>query len=364
MAILQLDVRPKKGERRSFRARWRVATGPNGEKPSSASSDAAYRNGNPSSTARSRFSVLGNGGAANDRTMWQEVIWRLASDATVGQAVNAATQRLEEAHISTARLDAQVILAHVLGVERSWLFAHYEQVLSPEQADRYTELVVRRTAHEPVAYLVNHREFYGIDLFVDRRVLIPRPETEMLVDQVLTEATVRDPLQLVVVDVGAGSGAISIAVAANAPNTQLYALDVSADALDVARCNVETHNLGDRIRLIQSDLLARLPERADIIVANLPYVTSRDYRTLAPDVRDYEPTHALVAGPRGLDLIARLLPQLPEHCKPDCLVVLEIGYNQGEAVISLVEKNLPQATQLELQRDYQGHDRIVSFQLP
>jgi release factor glutamine methyltransferase len=296
--------------------------------------------------------------------VWQEVIWRLSSDAAVGQAVNAATQRLAEAHISTARLDAQVILAHVLGVDRSWLFAHYEHILSPEHAERYTELVVRRMAHEPVAYLVNRREFYGIELYVDRRVLIPRPETEMLVDQVLTEATIRDAQQLIVADVGTGSGAISIAVAINAPNTQLYALDVSADALAVARRNMESHNLSGRIRLIQSDLLALLPERADIIVANLPYVTSSDYRTLAPDVRDYEPTYALLAGPRGLDLIARLLPQLPDHCKPGCLVVLEIGYSQGDAVLGLVEKVLPNATQLELQRDYQGHDRIVSFQLP
>ena len=307
--------------------------------------------------------MFGAAGAADDRVMWQEVIWRLASDATVGQAVNAATQRLEEANITTARLDAQVILAHVLGVERSWLFAHYEQVLSPEEADRYTELVVRRTAHEPVAYLVNRREFYGIDLYVDCRVLIPRPETEMLVDQVLTEATIREPQQLVVVDVGAGSGAISIAVAANAPNTRLYALDVSADALEVARRNVETHELAERIRLIHSDLLKRLPERADIVVANLPYVTRHDYRTLEPDVREYEPRLALEAGAQGLDVIARLLPQLPKHCNAGCLVVLEIGYNQGDAVLRLVEKKLPQATQLELQRDYQGHDRIVSFQL-
>jgi release factor glutamine methyltransferase len=186
----------------------------------------------------------------------------------------------------------------------------------------------------------------------------------MLVDQILTEATIRDAQRLIVADVGTGSGAISIAVAANAPNTQFYALDVSADALAVARRNVESYDLSERIRLIQSDLLALLPERVDMVVANLPYVTNSDYRTLASEVRDYEPTHALVAGPRGLDLIARLLPQLPDHCKPGCLVVLEIGYNQGDAVLGLVEKMLPDATQLELQRDYQGHDRIVSFQLP
>lgn len=295
--------------------------------------------------------------------MWQEVVWKLSSDATVGQAVNSATQRLEEAQISTARLDAQVILAHVLEVDRSWLFAHYEHVLSPEHAERYTELVARRMTREPVAYLVNHREFYGIDLYVDQRVLIPRPETEMLVDQVLTEATFRSPQQLVVADVGAGSGAIAIAVAMNAPNTHIYALDFSVDALTVARRNVEKHALTEQITLLQSDLLGGLPARADIVVANLPYVTNRDFKTLEPDVRKYEPPHALVGGPLGLDVIARLLPQLPIHCKPGALVVLEIGYNQGEAVMRLVTKYTPQATQLEVHRDYQGHDRVVSFQL-
>lgn len=300
---------------------------------------------------------------SEDVPLWQEVVWKLSQDTEVGLAVNAATQRLEEANISTARLDAQVILAHVLGVDRSWLFAHYEHVLSPEQAERYMELVVRRMAHEPVAYLVNRKEFYGIELFVDGRVLIPRPETEMLVDQVLTEATIRATERLVVADVGAGSGAISLAVAANAPNTAIYALDISADALAVAHKNVEDHDLSDRITLLQSNLLEALPERADIVVANLPYVTSGDFVTLEPDVRNYEPTGALVAGPLGLDLIERLLPQLPNHMAPGGLAVLEIGYNQGESVLERVEKALPQATQLELHRDYQGHDRVVSFQL-
>lgn len=300
---------------------------------------------------------------SEDVPLWQEVVWKLSQDTEVGLAVNAATQRLEEANISTARLDAQVILAHVLGVDRSWLFAHYEHVLSPEQAERYMELVVRRMAHEPVAYLVNRKEFYGIELFVDGRVLIPRPETEMLVDQVLTEATIRATERLVVADVGAGSGAISLAVAANAPNTAIYALDISADALAVAHKNVEDHDLSDRITLLQSNLLEALPERADIVVANLPYVTSGDFVTLEPDVRNYEPAGALVAGPLGLDLIERLLPQLPNHMAPGGLAVLEIGYNQGESVLERVEKALPQATQLELHRDYQGHDRVVSFQL-
>lgn len=348
MAILQLDVRPWKGERRNRRAQGRVATGPNVDQPPGSVSTIRHRNGDAT---------------PDDAPIWQQVVWKLSRDAEVGPAINAATQRLEEAHIDTARLDAQVILAHVLGVERSWLFAHYEHILTPDQAEAYMDLVVRRVAHEPVAYLVNHKEFYGIDLYVDPRVLIPRPETEMLVDQVLTEADIRDASRLIVADVGAGSGAIALAVAANAVNAHLYALDISPDALAVASQNIARHNLAARVTPVHSDLLAALPERADIIVANLPYVTSDDYATLEPDVRNYEPHGALVGGPLGLDAITRLLAQLPDHLTPDGFVALEIGYNQGAAVITLVETLLPQATQVELHRDYQGHDRVVTFQL-
>ncbi|MEJ5247087.1 MAG: peptide chain release factor N(5)-glutamine methyltransferase [Caldilinea sp.] len=354
MAILPLEVRPRKGERRNRRARWRVAAGPNGDQPQELVSATFYRNGG---------AHMQDAAPSEDAQVWQEVIWRLSDDVTVGQAINAATQRLEEANISTARLDAQVILAHVLGVDRSWLFAHHEQTLSPQQAEAYTELIVRRVMHEPVAYLTHRKEFYGIDLYVDRRVLIPRPETEMLVDQVLTEAAIRAPQEVIVADVGAGSGAISVAVAMNAENVRIYALDLSEDALAVARRNVETYALNERIQLLQSDLLTALPERADIVVANLPYVAEDDYWTLEPDVRDYEPAQALLGGPQGVAVIARLLPQLPGRCTPGALIVLEIGYNQGALLLEMVETLLPQATQLELHRDYQGRDRVISFLL-
>jgi release factor glutamine methyltransferase len=350
LAILQLDVRPWKGERRNPRAQRRAATGPNVDLPHQDLLLSAHRNGHTPA-------------ASEDPPVWQQVVWKLSQDTEVGPAINAATQRLEEAHITTARLDAQVLLAHVLGVDRSWLFAHYEHVLTHEQAEQFMDLVVRRVAHEPVAYLINHKEFYGIDLYVDPHVLIPRPETEMLVDQVLAEASIRNVERLVVADVGTGSGAIALAVVTNALNTHVYALDISADALNVAQRNVARYAMDERITLVRSDLLAKLPVRADIVVANLPYVTSDDYATLEPDVRNYEPEGALVGGPLGLNLIGRLLCQLPRHTTPEAFVALEIGYNQGAAVIGLVETILPQATQVELHRDYQGHDRVVTFQL-
>lgn len=291
------------------------------------------------------------------------VMWTLTPATTVGRAVNAATQRLEEAGNPTARLDAQVILAHVLGVGRSWLFAHYEYTLEAGQSERYTDLIARRIAHEPVAYLVGRKEFYGIDMQVDHRVLIPRPETELLVDMVLAIAGTYAPAPLTIADVGTGSGAIALAVAANAPNARVYALDLSADALAVARANIARLDTRRQITALQSDLLTALPECVDVIVANLPYVNSTDYGTLDPDVRAYEPQLALESGPHGLDAITDLLVQVAHYLSDGGTVILEIGYDQGASVVELVNQLLPQARDLELSQDYQGHDRMVTFSL-
>jgi release factor glutamine methyltransferase len=293
----------------------------------------------------------------------QSVVWNLMPATTVGRAVNAATQRLEEAGVSTARLDAQVILAHVLGVGRSWLFAHFEYALDDAQANQFTELIARRVKHEPVAYLIGRKEFYGIELQVDRRVLIPRPETEMLVDAVLVLAANQSPEPLTVADVGTGSGAIALAVAANAENARIFALDVSKDALAVAAGNMAHLDSGSQVTLLHSDLLEALPEPVDVVVANLPYVTSADYHTLDADVRKFEPQLALEAGKQGLDVIARLLRQVPAHLCPGGSVILEIGYNQGKAALDLVTKILPQALQADVHKDYQGRDRMVTFSL-
>jgi release factor glutamine methyltransferase len=293
----------------------------------------------------------------------QSVVWNLMPATTVGRAVNAATQRLEEAGVSTARLDAQVILAHVLGVGRSWLFAHFEYALDDAQANEFTELIARRVKHEPVAYLIGRKEFYGIELQVDRRVLIPRPETEMLVDAALVLAANQSPAPISVADVGTGSGAIALAVAANAENARIYAMDVSRDALAVAASNTARLDSRGQVTLLHGDLLESLPEAVDVIVANLPYVTRADFRTLDADIRNYEPQLALEAGERGLDIIARLLQQVPSRLCPGGSVILEIGYNQGQAVLDLLADILPQALHADVHKDYQGRDRMVTFSL-
>jgi release factor glutamine methyltransferase len=282
---------------------------------------------------------------------------------TIGRAINAARQRLEDAGCDAAHLDAQVLLAHVLTVERSWLFAHHEYELSTEQADAYTALVTRRMRHEPVAYLVGHREFYGLDFLVDDRVLIPRPETELLVDAVIDHIAMREEKPVILVDVGTGSGAIALAVAANCPSAKVYAIDLSSDALAVARSNVQRLDVRGQVVLLEGDLLAPLPEPVDMIVANLPYISTTVYPQLMTDVRDYEPQLALEAGPEGLDAIMRLLQQAPFHLNDHGLLFLEIGYDQAEAVIRAARTILPQALGIRLRQDYHGHDRLVTIAL-
>lgn len=291
---------------------------------------------------------------------WQQrVVWKLAPWTTIGRALVAATQRLEEAGAETAGLDAQVLLAHLLGVDRAWLFAHYDHTLDPNQTESYAELVARRAAAEPVAYLIGHREFYGIDLLVDRRVLIPRPETELLVDAVLDHIASRPDPHVRLADVGTGSGAIALSVATNCPTATLYAIDLSADALAVARANLERLDPRRQVTLLHGDLLAPLPETVDIIAANLPYIAVPVYVTLAADVRDYEPRLALEAGPQGLDTIYRLLSQAPAYLNPGGVLFLEIAHDQGEAVIELIHMLLPQASTVALHQDYHGLDRLV-----
>jgi len=293
----------------------------------------------------------------------QKIVWRLMPATPVGMAINAAKQRLDDAACLTSHLDAQVILAHVLAVDRTWLFAHHEYQLTTEQATSYTDLIVRRMNHEPVAYLIGRKEFYGLEFMVDRRVLIPRPETELLVDAVLDQIDLRDHRPLRIADVGTGSGAIALSIAANEPNAILYAIDVSPTALEVASANAQRLDQRKQVTLLQGDLLTPLPESVDIIVANLPYISSPVYPTLDSDVRDYEPQLALESGPEGLDAMARLLAQTPHYLRVNGVIYLEIGYDQGPALLELVKTLLPQNRGVTLRQDYSGRDRLVTVEM-
>ena len=288
--------------------------------------------------------------------------WSLTQGTTVGRALISAAQRLGETSNEGARLDAQVLLAHVLKQSRSWLFAHHEFELSNEDCRRYADMITRRRRREPVAYLLGRKEFYGLEFAVDQRVLIPRPETELLVDLVLAQISDRRGRPVVVADVGTGSGAIAITVAVHAPEAKVYGIDISQDALDVAEENRKRLTPEAGPLLLEGDLLDPLPEPADVIVANLPYIADEEYSGLQSDVRDYEPRVALKAGVEGLDLIERLLEQLPTKVQPRGAVLLEISPRQGEIVQKMAQELRPKPSYVGLRRDYSGQVRMVTLE--
>ena len=276
---------------------------------------------------------------------------------TIGAALQDATSRLRNVS-PTARLDAEVLLAHVLGTTRTHLIASLDEPLAQSAGERLAELVARRAALEPVAYLIGEREFYGLPLYVDRRVLVPRPETELLVDLALA-ASARLPSNraLAVADIGTGSGAIAIAVAANLPQAHVWAVDLSEAALEVARANVERHGLGDRIMLLHGDGLRPLPEPVDLLLSNPPYTI---LETIDENVRRYEPHLSLEGGPSGLQVIQELLATAPRYLKGRSLL-MEIGAWQGQAVKALAAASFPGAA-ITIHRDLAGLDRVLEVE--
>jgi release factor glutamine methyltransferase len=279
---------------------------------------------------------------------------------TVSEALLWGNSALGAAGVPSPRLDAEVLLAHVLGWNRARLYARPEHTLTQAQQEAFLTAVQRRTCHEPVPYIVGHREFYRLDFLVDRRVLIPRPETELLVEEALDEA-VRQELGKgwpLLADVGTGSGIVAVALAVNLPRATVYATDTSPDALIVAAANAERHGVASRVHLLLGDLLRPLPERVHIIAANLPYVPAGRLPTLAPDVVEYEPLTALDGGPDGLQPARRLLAQAGEWLLPEGTLVMEIGAEQGPEIVALGRQHYPQA-RVELLPDHAGLDRVV-----
>jgi release factor glutamine methyltransferase len=268
--------------------------------------------------------------------------------ATSGELLANAVARLRDAGSETPRLDAEVLLAYATGADRATLIAHQEAPVGPEAAARFEDGVARRLTGEPVAYIRGIKEFYGIALSTDARALIPRPETERLVEAVVAEAMARltapgrpangEPLRIA--DVGTGSGAVAIAVTAElrrrrvpvAESDRILATDSSADALDLARENAVSHAVADTVSFVETDLLpASLPDDRpfDIVAANLPYVRSGAIDGL-PIAASFEPRTALDGGADGLDVIRRLLGRLPDVLAPDGVALLEIGGDQGD----------------------------------
>ena len=256
---------------------------------------------------------------------------------TLREALTRATDQLAaNPHLrATALSDAAMLLTHLLGIDRAGLIAHPERRLDREQLAAYQRLVERRLRFQPMQYILGEQEFFGLRLAVSPAVLIPRPETELLVEAVLARAGLGSPR---ILDVGTGSGAIAIAFACTLPGAEITAIDLSPEALAVARANAAAHGVDGRIRFVESDLLEGLAvgESFDVVVSNPPYVPEGDAAAMHPQVREYEPAHALFAGADGLAVYERLVPEAAGHLAPGGLLALEIGYGQHGAVAELL----------------------------
>ena len=293
------------------------------------------------------------------------------------ELLDAGVERLREAGSETPRLDAELLLAHANGVDRTAILAHPDAPVGTGPAETYDGFLARRATGEPVAYIRGFKEFHGLAFAVDARALIPRPETELLVELGLAEVMRRltsgalpaAGAALGVLDVGTGSGAIAIALAVGLrakrvppEEVEIVALDISPDALDLARENAVGHAVGDRLRFETADLVPPGNTEWDVILANLPYVRD-DAMADLPVATTFEPALALDGGPDGLDVIARLLDRLPTALADGGVALLEIGGDQGTTIVDLVASRLAGWT-CDIESDLSGLPRVARVARP
>ncbi len=275
--------------------------------------------------------------------------------------IESLQSRFAAASVDNAKRVAEELLAHVLGCRPLEIYLRNEP-LSPETLHSLEKLAVRIEGGEPLQYVVGLVEFWGLKIKCDPRALIPRPETELLVEEVLS-STIWANKPATVVEVGTGTGCIVITLAHHRPDADFKAIDLSADALDLARENARAHKLENRILWLNKSLLDDCaPESCDAVVANLPYIATRDWKSLSPSVRDHEPQSALDSGPSGMELIQELATQARYVLVPGGMLFLEFGYDQGEAVFQCLEKL--GYLDLQIKHDLAGHDRIAIAKNP
>ena len=282
---------------------------------------------------------------------------------TVGRLLEWTTDFLKKSGAESPRLDAEVLLASARGCERIALYMAFTEEVSEEVRAKFRGLVKQRASGVPVAYLVGQREFYSLPLKVTPAVLIPRPETEFLVIAALDEIKSRYPsgTSPQIVDVGTGSGAVALAIAKHAPHAKVTAIDISPEALAVAKENAESLGLAGQIRFVQGDLLASIPAKPElaIVVSNPPYIGEGEMAGLASQVKDQEPRLALVGGPQGNEIIARLIPQAAERLIPGGLLAMEFSPIIADSVVALLQ-NDGRFEQIQVTKDLAGLARIVS----
>jgi release factor glutamine methyltransferase len=285
---------------------------------------------------------------------------RLGSPVNIREAFRHGSRTLAEAGNEEASLEAELLLAHALKTDRTHLYQRLHEELPRNAAKTFEALLQRRLAHEPTAYILGRKEFYGLEMEVTPAAIIPRPETETLVELVLEFVGTREAAhETQVVDVGVGCGAVAIALAVNLPEAEIVATDISPEALALARRNAERHGVAARIRFLEGDLLEPLDAPVDVIAANLPYVRTGDFEAAPPEIRQHEPLLGLDGGPDGLRIIERLLRDAPDRLRPGGALFIEIGEEQGEAARRLAAEAFPQA-RIEVRQDLSGLDRVLA----
>lgn len=274
------------------------------------------------------------------------------------QALTSAVDRLESSDVGSPRMNAEVLLMFVLGVNRAYLYAHPERELTAEEESRYEEVLAQRATGMPSQYITGNQEFWGLDFIVSPAVLIPRPETEHLVETVLELA--REIAKPKIVDVGTGSGCIALALAQELKGAEVHAVDVSAEALEIARSNAVRLQLDRRVRFLRSNALEALVDANDFdfVVSNPPYVGFDEADKVQKSVRDFEPQMAVFAGAQGLDVIGPLVQQAHAVLKSGGWLALEIGYSMRDLVLGLLSSTMWE--DVRVMPDLQGIPRVVA----
>lgn len=280
--------------------------------------------------------------------------------ATLAEILREAGDRLEESGVADARREAASLLEFALSRNKTFLYAHPEYELSTAEESRYRTYFERRAAREPFQYIVGRQEFYGLEFEVTPEVLIPRPETEMLVGRAIDALSGMDSPRFC--EVGVGSGCIAVSILFHVPKANATGLDISAGALQIAGRNAENHGVADRMELRQSDVFSALRgQKFDLVVSNPPYVRAADVVGLQPEVRDFEPHAALTDGSDGVSIIRQIIEGAPEFLKPGGGLFIEIGFDQGYEVGKMLRSNVWEYA--EIVPDFQGIPRMAAARL-
>ncbi|HSU54361.1 MAG TPA: peptide chain release factor N(5)-glutamine methyltransferase [Candidatus Dormibacteraeota bacterium] len=288
---------------------------------------------------------------------------------TVLEGIQRSSEFLAKHGVESPRLHSELLLAHVLKLQRMQLYLNFERAISETETDTLRGLVKRRSQREPLQHIIGSTSFCGLEIAVNRTVLIPRPETEVLAEHGWKFLNGTNKSQPTALDLGTGSGCIAIALANNSPQARVYALDTSIDSLSTAKQNAERNHVADRIEFIQSDLFGPSPRpdaprlsrstipRVDLIISNPPYIPTAEIETLAPEVRDFDPRQALDGGPDGLDFYRRIAGEAHSHLEPGGKLMLELGDGQSESLQKLFAE---QKWIVEgIVEDYTGRQRIL-----